>query len=77
MLENIFKGWSSLTQGRLHTPRLILQHTSKSKASKSIKPVELRKLLAHQLIPKESTLAKTDERNLVEVTESLIRNLRV
>jgi len=54
ILENILKGWSSLTQGRLLTARLILQHTSKSKTSKSIKPVELRKLLAHQLIPKEA-----------------------
>ena len=35
----------------------------------------LRKLFALQLIPKEITLPKTEGRNLVEVTECLIRNL--
>ena len=37
----------------------------------------LRKLLALQLFPKESALPKTEGRNLVEVAEDLIRNLRV
>ena len=76
ILENILKGWSSLTQGKLRISQSIFQHTLKDRASTNIKPVVLRKLFALQLIPKEITLPKTEGRNLVEVTEGLIRNLR-
>ena len=72
ILENILKGWSSLTQGKLRISQSIFQHTLKDRASTNIKPVVLRKLFALQLIPKEITLPKTEGRNLVEVTEGLI-----
>jgi hypothetical protein len=76
ILENILEGWSSLTQEKLRISQSIFQHTLKDRASTNIKPVVLRKLFALQLIPKEITLPKTEGRNLVEVTEGLIRNLR-
>ena len=48
--------------------QLILQHTSKVRASTNIRPVVLCKLLALQPTPKEISLPNTEGRNLVEVT---------